>query len=134
MQNRASGAYKIAQGDSLSAIAKKQGMTVEQLLAANPQIKDPNKIQTGANLNLPAKDKFNQQNKTPAPAPTAAPKPATPSIQTPQPGQGQGYGVLAPAVQQGQQAVQKVQDTAQAAKDKYEQVKKDPLGAFGIKW
>jgi len=134
MQNRASGAYKIAQGDTLSAIARKQGMTVEQLLAANPQIKDPNKIQAGANLNLPAKDKFNQQNKTPVPAPAAAPKPATPSIQAPQPGQGQGYGVLAPAVQQGQQAVQKVQDTAQAAKDKYEQVKKDPLGAFGIKW
>lgn len=49
----------------------------------------------------------------------------------PQPGQGRGYGVLAPvnqAVQKGQQAVQRVQTTADQAKQKVEQLKKNPFG------
>ena len=45
--------YKIAKGDSFNAIAKKMGVTPEQLKAANPQIKDINKIASGANLNIP---------------------------------------------------------------------------------
>ena len=56
-QNRAldaQSAYKIAKGDSFNAIAKKLGVTPEQLKAANPQIKDINKIAAGANLNIPS--------------------------------------------------------------------------------
>jgi hypothetical protein len=63
-------------------------------------------------------DKFNQQN-------------------APQPGQGQGYGVLAPvsqAVQQGQQAIGKVQSTVDEAKKKAEEFTKNPLGSLGIKF
>jgi LysM repeat protein len=66
----------------------------------------------------PAAQKFNQQN-------------------MPQPGQGQGYGVLAPvtqAVQKGQQAVRQAQNTVDQAKQKAEELKKNPLGAFGIKF
>lgn len=45
--------YQIAKGDSFNAIAKKMGVTPEQLKAANPQIKDINKIAAGASLNIP---------------------------------------------------------------------------------
>ena len=48
----------------------------------------------------------------------------------PTPNQGQGYGVLAPV----QQAAQKVQSTVDQAKQKAEEFKKNPLGAFGIKF
>lgn len=44
--------YTIKQGDTLSAIAKRAGTTVEQLVKENG-IKDPNKIQAGAILKLP---------------------------------------------------------------------------------
>lgn len=43
----------IAKGDTLSSIAKKNGLTVQQLMAANPNIKDANKIAAGMKLNIP---------------------------------------------------------------------------------
>lgn len=46
--------YQIKPGDTLSKIAKDRGTTVDAILKANPQITDPNKIQAGATLNLPA--------------------------------------------------------------------------------
>lgn len=46
------GAYTIQQGDTLSAIAQKHGTTVQALMAANPNIKDPNMIYAGATLNI----------------------------------------------------------------------------------
>jgi LysM repeat protein len=45
--------YTINKGDTFGAIAKKMGVSVEQLRAANPNITDPNKIAAGAKLNLP---------------------------------------------------------------------------------
>jgi hypothetical protein len=45
--------YKIKKGDTLSAIAKKEGTTVSELMKLNPQIKDKNLIYAGAGLNLP---------------------------------------------------------------------------------
>ncbi len=45
--------YVIRQGDSLSRIAQQQGTTVSALMTANPQIKNPNVIHTGASLNIP---------------------------------------------------------------------------------
>ena len=45
--------YKIVSGDTLSALAKKWGTTVSAIMAANPQIKDKNKIYAGATLNKP---------------------------------------------------------------------------------
>ena len=37
----------------MSKIAKKFGLTVDQVLAANPQIKDPNKIKIGDEIVIP---------------------------------------------------------------------------------
>tara|TARA_R100001126_G_C4821770_1_gene147091 strand:- start:72 stop:479 length:408 start_codon:yes stop_codon:yes gene_type:complete len=45
--------YKIKSGDTLSQIAKKKGFTLKQLMSANPNITDANKIRAGANLKLP---------------------------------------------------------------------------------
>ena len=46
------GSYSIKSGDTLSQIAKKQGTTLKALLAANPSIKDPNKIRVGQKIKL----------------------------------------------------------------------------------
>ena len=45
--------YTIQKGDTLSKIAKKNGTTVEKILAANPYIKDKNKIYAGKTLQIP---------------------------------------------------------------------------------
>jgi len=45
-------AYVIQKGDTLSQIARNNNTTVSALLAANPQISDPNLIRAGASLNL----------------------------------------------------------------------------------
>jgi len=42
----------IGQGDTLSKIAKEQNMSVDQLLAMNPQIEDPDLIKTGQKLTV----------------------------------------------------------------------------------
>jgi LysM repeat protein len=48
-----SGKYTIQQGDTLSALAAQYGTTVEDLMKANPNITDPNKIYTGNELTIP---------------------------------------------------------------------------------
>ena len=45
--------YIIARGDTMLKIAKKFGVTMEALLAANPKIKNPNKIGIGDPVNIP---------------------------------------------------------------------------------
>jgi LysM repeat protein len=45
--------YTVKPGDTLSKIASRNGMTLAQLLLANPQIKDPNRINVGDPINLP---------------------------------------------------------------------------------
>lgn len=45
--------YTVKPGDTLSRIAKRNGVTLAQLLQANPQVKDPNRIGVGDVLNLP---------------------------------------------------------------------------------
>jgi len=47
--------YTIKSGDTLNKIAKKFGLTVDALLAANKQIKNPNKISVGDVLTIPSK-------------------------------------------------------------------------------
>ncbi len=47
--------YTVASGDTLSGIAKRFGVTVSEILAANPQIKDPNKIAIGDQITIPPK-------------------------------------------------------------------------------
>ena len=48
-----SGKVKIKPGDSLGAIARKYGTTVDAMMKANPNIKDANKIAAGGALKLP---------------------------------------------------------------------------------
>ena len=45
--------YTVKTGDTLSKIAMRNGVSVAQLLKANPQISDPNKIKVGQVINLP---------------------------------------------------------------------------------
>src|ERR1041385_936722 len=45
--------YTVKPGDNLSRIAMRNGLTLPQLLQANPQIKDPNRISVGDVINLP---------------------------------------------------------------------------------
>lgn len=54
--------YTVKAGDTLSKIAARNGLTLAQLLQANPQISDPNRINVGDTVNLP--------NGTPAESPT----------------------------------------------------------------
>lgn len=56
----------IKSGDTLSGIAKKAGVSVQAIAAANPSVKDINKIYAGNTLTIP----------------TALPKSTTPTIQT----------------------------------------------------
>jgi LysM repeat protein len=46
--------YTVAAGDTMSKIAKKFGLTVAALEAANPQIKNPNNIKIGDKINIPS--------------------------------------------------------------------------------
>jgi hypothetical protein len=45
--------YTIKKGDTLSKIAAAHGVTIEDLMAANPTIKDPNKIALGQQIVIP---------------------------------------------------------------------------------
>jgi LysM repeat protein len=52
MAPRKSKSYSIKSGDTLSQIAKRQGTTLKALLAANPSIKNPNKIRIGQKIKM----------------------------------------------------------------------------------
>ncbi len=45
--------YVIKQKDTLSKVAKRFGLTIEELLAANPEIKNPDKISIGQQIIIP---------------------------------------------------------------------------------
>jgi len=47
------GGYEVQRGDSLSAIAAAHGISVNALLAANPQLRNPDVLYPGTRLNLP---------------------------------------------------------------------------------
>lgn len=52
--------YTVVKGDTLWLIAKKFGVTLEDLIKANPQIKDPNRIYPGNRVNIPLPSKGGQ--------------------------------------------------------------------------
>lgn len=62
--------YTVRAGDTLSKIAMRNGVTVAQLLQANPQIKDANKIKVGDVLNVP-NDATTTDTTRPLPSPPA---------------------------------------------------------------
>jgi hypothetical protein len=45
--------YTIKKGDTLSKVAKAHGITIEELLAANPAIKNPDRISEGQQITIP---------------------------------------------------------------------------------
>jgi LysM repeat protein len=49
----AGGSMKIKSGDTLSQIAKSKGISLKSLLAANPSIKNANKIRVGQSIKIP---------------------------------------------------------------------------------
>lgn len=76
--------YRIQSGDTLWALARKNGTTISALMKANPQIKNANLIYAGARLNIPGRgDSFEPS------------KPSKPS--KPPTGQTQGPGHTGPA-------------------------------------
>lgn len=60
--------YTVQAGDTLFSIARRHGLTVEQLLAANPQITNPNLVQIGQVLTIPDDD-FGLATPSPSPSP-----------------------------------------------------------------
>ena len=71
--------YTVKPGDTLSKIAMRNGVSLAQLMQANPQISDPNKIKVGQVINVP-NDALTTDNTKPLPSniPTAtATAPAT---------------------------------------------------------
>lgn len=53
----AGGSYKIKSGDTLSQIAKSKGTTLKAIMAANPSIKNANRIRVGQTIKIPSGDK-----------------------------------------------------------------------------
>jgi murein DD-endopeptidase MepM/ murein hydrolase activator NlpD len=74
--------YTVRAGDTLSKIAMRNGVTLAQLLQANPQVKDPNKIRVGDVINVP--NEATTENTRPLPSRMAPkPMPAPTPVQTP---------------------------------------------------
>lgn len=48
------GTYTVVSGDTMSGIAQSQGISLDSLVAANPQIKDPDVILPGQTLTIPS--------------------------------------------------------------------------------
>jgi murein DD-endopeptidase MepM/ murein hydrolase activator NlpD len=81
--------YTVKPGDTLSRIATRNGVTLAQLLQANPQVKDPNRIKVGDVINLPADSTGVPAGSTddtkPLPAISASAAAAPPPTYNPQP-------------------------------------------------
>jgi hypothetical protein len=67
--------YVIVAGDTISKIARQFDITPEELLAANPQVKNPNKIQVGDELAIPAPETDTLPSVEPVPSDEVAPSP-----------------------------------------------------------
>lgn len=63
--------YTVKAGDTLSKIALRNGVSIAQLLQANPQISDPNKIRVGDVINVP-NDAVTTENTKPLPSNVSA--------------------------------------------------------------
>ncbi len=60
--------YRVNAGDTLSAIASRYGVSLQALEAANPQIRNPNVIYPGEEINIPGRTDTFQPASKPAPA------------------------------------------------------------------
>lgn len=68
--------HKVQAGETLSAIAKKNGITLADLLAANSDIQDPNRIQVGQTILIPAQG----TSSGPPSPPLTGPAPVLPPV------------------------------------------------------
>lgn len=94
--------YTIRRGDTLWALARKHGTTINALMKANPQIKNRDLIFAGARMSLPgSSDGFDRPSTRPstrpssgrpAPKPNRPNRPAAPPRPAPTPGAGGGGG------------------------------------------
>ena len=77
-------AYNVVAGDTLATIALRFNLTLDQLLALNPQITNPSAIQVGQAINVagPVPTQAATQAPTNTPAPTATPQPSPTSALT----------------------------------------------------
>lgn len=78
-QTPAASTYSIKPGDTLGKIAAANGTTVQAIMAANPQIKDANRIQAGATLNMPSGNSTVATTRPANSAPNISAKPAAPT-------------------------------------------------------
>lgn len=80
------GNHAIQSGDTLSQLAEHYGISLQNLLAANPGIK-PERLQLGQNLRIPARNSALgiSQRYGSAPLPAPAPDPITPTTYPPTP-------------------------------------------------
>jgi LysM domain-containing protein len=69
-------AYSVQRGDTLGEIAKQNGVSLETLLAVNPQIANPDRIEIGQQINLPSST-VNATKPQSAPADNSAPVQST---------------------------------------------------------
>jgi hypothetical protein len=67
--------YVVVQGDNILKIAQAFGLTQAELLAANPQIKDPNKIAIGDQITIPIAPPSEIVNASPSPITGASASP-----------------------------------------------------------
>lgn len=76
--------YVVQKGDTLSKIAKQFNLNLQDLIAANPEIKNPNAIQLGQAIRLPSsKLQSAPAPEQPAPAPAPVPGKDTASEEEP---------------------------------------------------
>ena len=73
--------YTVKPGDTLGKIAKNNGVSLAQLLEANPQIKDPNRIKVGDLITLP-NGSLDLSTDNTKPLPPLTPTPPTPKPTT----------------------------------------------------
>ncbi len=62
--------YTVRSGDSMSAIAARHQVTLQALIGANPQVRNPNVIHVGQQLNIPGRRDDFVPASSPAPAPS----------------------------------------------------------------
>lgn len=77
--------YKVKAGDNLSKVAKRYGISLAQLLKANPQIKNPDRIKVGQLINIPDTSVATTKPLPPKVVPEVkpTPKPETTTTDTP---------------------------------------------------
>ena len=76
-ESKRAGEYTVVSGDTLWAIARRHGVSLNELIAANPQIANPDLIYPGDQINLPGGASAGPSS-GPRPAPTRPGEPSSP--------------------------------------------------------